>query len=104
MIQAIVYDAVGTLMHVHPSVEAVYAEVGRRFGSRLDRAEIRRRFRAAFAEQEELDRAALWRTNEERERERWRAIVSRVLDDVADGAGCFATLYERFAQSSSWIF
>ena len=33
MIKAIVYDAVGTLIHVQPAVSAIYAEVGRRFGS-----------------------------------------------------------------------
>jgi len=104
MIQAIVYDAVGTLMHVDPSVEAVYAEVGRRYGTALAPAEIRRRFAAAFAEQEQLDRTALWRTSEERERERWRAIVARVLDDVNDPAACFESLYGAFAQPGVWAF
>ena len=36
MIQAIVYDAVGTLIHVQPAVSALYADVGQRFGSKLD--------------------------------------------------------------------
>ena len=34
MIQAIVYDAVGTLIHIQPAVGAIYADVGRRFGTR----------------------------------------------------------------------
>jgi len=104
MIQAIVYDAVGTLMHVDPSVGAVYAEVGRRYGSRLEPAEIRRRFGAAFAEQDRLDRADRWRTSEERERQRWQAIVAHVLDDVTDPAACFETLYDTFANPDVWAF
>ena len=104
MIQAIVYDAVGTLMHVNPSVEAVYADVGRRFGSRLEAAEIRARFRGAFALQDRLDEAAGWRTSEERERERWRTIVGQVLDDVADADGCFDVLYAAFTKAEAWAF
>lgn len=101
-IDAIVYDAVGTLIHVQPSVAAIYAEVGARFGSRLDADTIRSRFAAAFGRQEELDRQAGWRTSEERERARWRAIVAEVLDDVADPAACFAALYAAFGQTAAW--
>ena len=55
MIQAIVYDAVGTLLHVQPAVAAIYANVGRRFGTSLEADEIRRRFLVAFARQDQLD-------------------------------------------------
>lgn len=102
MIQAIVYDAVGTLIHVRPSVAAVYAEVGRRFGSRRSEDEIRTRFHAAFAEQDRLDAQAGWRTSEERERQRWRAIVAAVLDDAADPSGCFEALFEAFGRPDAW--
>lgn len=104
MIQAIVYDAVGTLLHVQPSVEAVYAEVGRRFGSKLEPAEIRTRFEATFAQQDRLDETVKWRTSEVRERHRWRYIVSRVFDDVVDVAGCFDLLYSAFANPETWTF
>ena len=102
MIQAIVYDAVGTLIHVQPAVAVIYAEVGRRFGSRLDADAVQRRFHAAFARQDQLDEQAGWRTSEAREVERWRSIVTEVLDDVADSAGCFAALFERFGQPGAW--
>jgi FMN phosphatase YigB (HAD superfamily) len=75
MIQAIVYDAVGTLIHVQPSVATIYATVGRRFGSQLEPDEIRQRFHAAFSRQDRLDEQAGWRTSETRELDRWRAIV-----------------------------
>jgi putative hydrolase of the HAD superfamily len=102
MIQAIVYDAVGTLLHVQPSVAAVYADIGRRFGSQLGDAEVGRRFRDAFSRQERLDREAGWRTSEARERERWQAIVADVLSDADDSAGCFASLYDHFASPAAW--
>ena len=101
MIQAIVYDAVGTLIHVQPTVAAIYADVGARFGSRLGADAIARRFRAAFARQDRIDEATGWRTSEDREQERWRHIVAEVLDDVAD-PNCFAALFDRFAQPDAW--
>jgi putative hydrolase of the HAD superfamily len=102
MIRAIVYDAVGTLIHVQPSVAALYVEVGRRFGSRLTLAEVRQRFPRAFARQDELDAAANWRTSEARERQRWRDIVREVLDDVADADACFEAMFEIFRETRVW--
>ena len=101
-ILAVAFDAVGTLIHPDPPAAAVYATVGRRFGSRLDLAEIRPRFAAAFAEQERLDVENGLATSEEREQRRWQDIVAQVLDDVADPAGCFAELYAHFARSDAW--
>jgi putative hydrolase of the HAD superfamily len=104
MIQAIVYDAVGTLIHVKHSVAGIYAEFGRRFGSRLDGGEVRRRFQIAFARQDRLDEDAGWRTDEARERARWRDIVMEVLDDIADPAGCFESLFAEFSKPEVWSY
>jgi putative hydrolase of the HAD superfamily len=101
-VRAIVFDAVGTVIHPEPPASAVYAAVGRRFGSRLSAAAIAPRFRAAFARQEALDRDAGLRTSEEREVERWRQIVGEVLTDVTDPGGCFAELYAHFARPEAW--
>jgi putative hydrolase of the HAD superfamily len=101
-IRAIAFDAVGTLIHPEPSAAAVYAEVGRRFGSRLTVPEIHSRFAVAFAEQERRDAAAGFATSEERELRRWQDIVAQVLDDVTDVAGCFAQLYAHFARPEGW--
>ena len=101
-IRAVFFDAVGTLLHPEPDAAAVYAEVGCRLGSRLDVPTIRRRFRAAFARQDEVDRANGWRTSEEREVERWRSIVAETLDDISDPEQCFLTLYQHFAQPEHW--
>jgi putative hydrolase of the HAD superfamily len=102
MIRAIVYDAVGTLIHVQPSVGAIYADIGQRFGSRLGADDIHARFGVAFAQQDRLDEQAAWRTSETRERQRWRDTVAQVLDDVADPAGCFDAVFAAFAQPDVW--
>lgn len=102
MIRAILFDAVGTLIVPQPPAWQVYAEVGRRFGSRMSSLEIRARFRSAFDREEVLDRRNGLRTDEARERRRWRTIVGATLDDVADPEGCFAALYDWFARSAAW--
>jgi putative hydrolase of the HAD superfamily len=101
-VRAVFFDAVGTLIHPHPQAADAYFEVGRRFGSRLDRAVVRRRFTAAFRAQETADSARESRTSEERELERWRLIVAAVLDDVSDPEGCFRALHAHFAEPAAW--
>jgi putative hydrolase of the HAD superfamily len=96
------FDAVGTLIHPDPPAPAVYAAVGRRFGSRLDAETIAVRFRAAFRRQENIDRAAGWRTDAARELARWRAIVAETLSDAADPEACFRELFAHFARPESW--
>lgn len=100
--RAVLFDAVGTLLHPEPSAGAVYAEAGRQFGSRLAGEVIAARFRRAFGRQEELDGAAGHRTDETRELARWRAIVAEVLDDVNERESCFHHLYQHFARPAAW--
>jgi putative hydrolase of the HAD superfamily len=102
MIQAIVYDAVGTLLHVTPSVAEVYAEVGARFGSKYSAQEIAERFQTAFALEEQRDQRAGWKTNEMREKLRWRGIVISVLDDTRDPGGCAKELFDIFSKPTAW--
>jgi putative hydrolase of the HAD superfamily len=99
---AVFFDAVGTLLHPEPPPAAVYAAVGRRFGSRLDVDGIRQRFARAFARHEQIDRRERLRTSEEREVRRWREIVAEVLDDVRDPDTCFLELYQHFARPGAW--
>ncbi len=101
-VKAVFFDAVGTLLVPEPPAADVYADVGRRHGSRLGLVEIARRFAAAFAREEEIDLAGALRTSEEREVRRWRNIVAAVLDDVADPASCFHALYDHFARPAAW--
>jgi putative hydrolase of the HAD superfamily len=101
-VRAVFFDAVGTLIHPDPPAPVVYSQVGRRFGSRLPAAAIPQRFAAAFAEEEARDRHMGLRTSEEREVQRWRHIVQRVLDDVTDPEGCFHELYRHFSLPEAW--
>ncbi len=101
-VRAVVFDAVGTLIHPDPPAPVVYAEVGRRWGSQHRREEIAARFDAAFRRQEELDEKAGWRTSEVREYDRWRAIVGDVLDDVKEGDVCFQELFAHFGRPTAW--
>src|SRR5205823_5220813 len=86
----------------HPPATAVYAEVGRRYGSRLSPVEIAPRFVSAFQREEIFDRRHGLQTSEEREILRWRHIVGEVLDDVADAEQCFQTLFDHFGSATSW--
>lgn len=101
-IKAIFFDAVGTLIHPEPGAAAVYWDVGRRHGSKLDLHQIVHRFRSAFQAEEDADRAAGWRTCEEREYRRWQHIVASVLDDVSNPSACFGELYLHFARPDAW--
>jgi putative hydrolase of the HAD superfamily len=102
-VKAVIFDAVGTLLHPDPAPNVVYADFGRRFGSRLTAEEIVPRFRAAFARQEALDaKQCNWHTSEKREEERWRQIVSEVFDDVDDDAELFDHLWAHFARPEAW--
>lgn len=102
-VEAVLFDAVGTLIEPDPPVASAYEAAGRRYGSMLSREDILRRFRAAFARQERLDAAEFGeRTDEPRERRRWQAIVGEVFDDVSDAAGLFDDLWRHFAESAHW--
>jgi putative hydrolase of the HAD superfamily len=101
-VRAVFFDAVGTLIHPAPSAADAYHLIGGRFGSRLELGEVRARFAAAFRAEELFDAQRQHRTDEERERQRWRRIVVAVLDDVRDPPSCFRDLYDHFARPEAW--
>jgi putative hydrolase of the HAD superfamily len=101
-IRAVFIDAVGTLIDAEPPAAAVYAQVGRRHGSRLSAAVIPARFAEAWAQEERIDRQEGLRTSEARELARWRAIVGQVLEDVSDPELCFEELYRHFGLPGAW--
>ncbi|HEY2249727.1 MAG TPA: HAD-IA family hydrolase [Planctomycetaceae bacterium] len=104
--RCIAFDAVGTLITPVPSAGEIYYQTARRFGSNLTDAEVARRFKQAFRNTELADAAAAAEvrliTSEDRERQRWRQIVSEVLDDISDTAACFDQLFTHFAKPGSW--
>lgn len=105
-IRCVAFDAVGTVIGANPPAGDVYAAVALRHGSRLRAEEIVRRFRQAFADTERSDCGSAGgeglATSEAREFERWRRIVSVVIDDIGDTSACFDELYEHFARPQAW--
>jgi putative hydrolase of the HAD superfamily len=101
-VRAVVFDAVGTVIHPEPPAPIVYAETAHRLGSKRTLAEITAGFRAAFAREESIDHADGLRTSEAREVERWRKIVTGVLDDVTDANICFRELFDHFSRPEAW--
>ena len=103
MVRAIVFDAVGTLIHAEPPVADVYHLAGWQHGSQLTRDEVGQRLRAAFAAAEAGEGLVREATSESRERERWRGIVAAVFDDVPQAAAAiYDGLWRHFAQAESW--
>ncbi|MFO0804808.1 MAG: HAD-IA family hydrolase [Gemmataceae bacterium] len=101
-IRAVFFDAVGTLILPRPPAHEVYAVVAAKQGATLDPRVVRERFVAAYRTEEEADRACGWRTSEERERTRWRTIVTSALAELPDPERGFLDLFEHFARPESW--
>lgn len=101
-IRAVLFDAVGTLIHPDPGAVAVYADAARRRGVDLSPDLIRSRFWAAYQAEEATDRAAGWVTSEDREHARWRRIVADALPEVADGDALFRELFDHFGRPEAW--
>jgi putative hydrolase of the HAD superfamily len=100
-VRAVFFDAVGTLLFPHAPVARTYAEHACWHGVILTEDQVRTAFRAAFARQEVLDQTAGWRTDEDRERARWQAIVGDVIAG-AEADRCFAGLWDWFATPAAW--
>ena len=105
-VEAIIFDAVGTLIRPRRPVAETYHAVGRRHGFEVSPDEIARRFPLALRRQDQIDaQSGDWRTSEPRERQRWYDIVAEVFS-VADPAGnldaLFAELWEHFAAPENW--
>ena len=96
------FDAVGTLLFPFPGAPAIYAETAHRYGLTLTPAEVRDRFIAAYRVEEDADVATGWVTSEERERQRWRTIVTQTLLGVSDPEACYRYLFDHFAQPTAW--
>ena len=99
MIRVVTFDVGGTLIRPYPSVGAIYATAGQRFGLRAAPARLDEAFRNAW---ERRDRSG---RNRPDGREWWRTLVFQVLDEVGfHGARvpCFDACYEAFAHARAW--
>jgi len=93
----VLFDAVGTLIRPDPPVADVYLRAGRRHGSTVSAGSIAARFRAAIQRH-----CVAGPASDERERQRWQAIVADVFPDVDVSTGLFPELWEHFAAPAHW--
>lgn len=93
---AVVFDFVGTLAHPEPDVATVYAEIGKRFGSKLGRAQIALRFHEAYQRTDWSDARDI------AQRESWRSVVRAVFKDVPQPDPVFDQLWTHFSDSRNW--
>ncbi len=110
--KAVLFDAVGTLITPRPSVAAAYHGAGERHGAQLPIDVVATRFAAAVKEYGASELAAstqpnqTYRTSEERERNRWRAIVGHVFPELTQDVtvldNLFDDLWAHFADPAHW--
>lgn len=98
--RAVFFDAVGTVLFPSPTASVVYVEVAARHGLTLDPTAVKTRLWAQFRAEEATDRERNWATSEEREEDRWRAVVFAAIDGATEDL--FAELYQHFAQPHAW--
>jgi putative hydrolase of the HAD superfamily len=102
LIQAVILDAVGTLLRVRGSVGAIYAEAARGVGLHVSAAELEQRFRSAFRRRREEDAQRGHRTDAAWERARWQSIVAEALHELPRPLELFPALWDRFASPDVW--
>lgn len=106
MIKAIFFDAVGTLFRLTNTVGHHYALVGNEIGLQLDPQQLDQAFIVAWKQMP--DRPAIAGPRENDDKDWWRALVDRVIDQVAPSLGeldrdnFFEIAYEHFAERGVW--
>jgi putative hydrolase of the HAD superfamily len=106
MIKAIFFDAAGTLFCLTKTVGEHYALVGREVGLDLDAQKLERAFHTAWKQMPQ--RAAIDGPRENDDKDWWRELVNRVVDQVApslskfDRDNFFEVAYEHFAEAGVW--
>jgi putative hydrolase of the HAD superfamily len=99
-IEAVLFDAVGTLIHPDPPAAEVYQRAGAELGAELSLEEVDRRFRTAFAVAFADSHSA---TSDAIEKAKWREVVAAVFRDTpAPLDRLFAELWDHFALSKHW--
>lgn len=105
-VEAIFFDAVGTLFRLTKTVGDHYAYVGREVGLDLDPQGLEPAFHAAWKQMPQS--AAIDGPRENDDKGWWRQLVDLVLDQVApslnefDRDNFFEIAYEHFAEAGVW--
>jgi len=103
--RAVFFDAAGTLFHLPRGIGWHYRDVGLRHGAFLDEAELNRAFRRAWKDAPAPQETAAARPDDNREW--WRALVDRVLDECGGAPGLnrgayFTELSGEFTRPGVW--
>lgn len=102
-IEAVTFDAAGTLFFPNPSVGAIYQEVLAVHEIVLDPASLEEAFHAAL---KGVEKDASIADSEERERAYWKTVVADSVRCLAPLPGNFNTIFEalwqEFAKGSRW--
>lgn len=102
VIRFMYFDAVGTILHPTPSVSEIYQERARKYGYFGELGQLKQRIREAFTRQEILDGKLGWKTDDRREFERWKEIVSESFPEMQELDACFMDLYKAFGTPEVW--
>jgi putative hydrolase of the HAD superfamily len=103
-VDAIFFDAVGTLFEVRGSVGAIYSSIAARHGVMTDPAEVETEFRAAF-HAKSLEGMAPGPAGLREEKAWWMDLVRRVFSErMPPGVLCgyFADVFEAFRGAQAW--
>ena len=93
-VEAVTFDAGGTLIEPWPSVGDVYASVAREFGIDCSAARLNAQFANAWTT----------RTGFKYSRDEWHDVVRHSFLGVTDvSPQLFDAIYERFAQADAWL-
>ncbi|HXX40915.1 MAG TPA: HAD-IA family hydrolase [Chthoniobacterales bacterium] len=104
--KAIFFDAMGTLFYLTSNVGHHYARVGTEIGLKLDAAKLDRAFAKAWSSMP--TRAPIDGPRKNDDKDWWREVVERVLNDVAPWLGeldrdnFFEIAYQHFAEADVW--
>ena len=106
MVKAIFVDAAGTLFHLTKTVGQHYAGVGHEVGLKLNADDLDRGFVSAWNQMPR--RPPIDGPRDDDDRQWWRDLVDRVLDQAAPSLGeldrdnFFAVAYDHFAEPGVW--
>ncbi len=98
--EAVVFDAVGTVIFPREPVSLTYARTAARHGVRISRELIERRFRDAFRDIFISRNDPV--TSDQLERSRWQELVLRVIGDGEETAAIFEELWHHYSRAGSW--
>ncbi len=108
MLKVIFFDAAGTLVHLPKGVGYHYALVGKWMGLQLDATALGSAFITAWKQMPA--RPATGQPREDDDKDWWRDLVDRVLEQVApdmkdlDRDNFFEFAYDHFAEPGVWEF